>query len=435
MKFTTTLALAATGSAFVLPEPRVFEQLELENPQKPAEPSLWDKAPSVDALFADAKNIFEHLVTDAKDAAHTVGDKLSDFFADEFDNEDHPRHPHHPHQPTDKTIYQLISESKYTTKFAKIVSEYEDIVNLLNSTDAGNHTLFAPVDSAFEHIPDDKKPSKEFVEKVLQYHIADGSFSARRLLSTQTVPTVLKEKLLGDKQQRLRTSVGFGGLRINYFTKVVGGNVQATNGFVHGVNHILIPPPFVGRELTLLPSYFSTLLLAYEKTDFTNFIHNVPQIGATLFAPSNNAWAKLGPRANAFLFNSERGLKYLEALLKYQMVVNTTLYTDAIYEAKTTTERYHVDLPTLLGETHISVDIATWGLFTKATINGYVPVVARDNVAKNGVIQVVGRVPFPPHKPHNPSADSMFDGEVEVDDIIARLAPYVEPKENEPGEL
>ena len=50
------------------------------------------------------------------------------------------------------------------------------------------------------------------------------------------------------------------------------------------------------------------------------------------FAPSNFAFQKLGPRINAFLFSSY-GLKYLKALLKYHVVVNQTLYSDAYYKA------------------------------------------------------------------------------------------------------
>ena len=51
----------------------------------------------------------------------------------------------------------------------------------------------------------------------------------------------------------------------------------------------------------------------------------------TLFAPSNFAFKLLGPKINAFLFSSY-GLKYLEALLKYHVVSDQTLYSDAYYK-------------------------------------------------------------------------------------------------------
>ena len=56
-------------------------------------------------------------------------------------------------------------------------------------------------------------------------------------------------------------------------------------------------------------------------------------MGGTLFAPSNFAFQKLGPRINGFLF-STYGQKYLKALLKYHVVANQTLYSDAYYKAE-----------------------------------------------------------------------------------------------------
>ncbi|KAF6788431.1 fasciclin domain-containing protein, partial [Colletotrichum sojae] len=234
------------------------------------------------------------------------------------------------------------------------------------------------------------------------------------------------------KPQRLRTSVGLGGVRINFYARVVAVNIRAKNGIIHAVNNLIIPPPLVGRELTLLPSQFSTLLLAYEKTDFVKYIHGVKSTGTTVFAPSNNAFARLGPKANAFLFNSPTGLKFLKALLKYQIVANTTLYSDAIYrpdEKKDVNvmEHYHVDLPTLLDGKNIAVDVATWRGWTRVKLNGYIPIVVADGIAKNGVIHVPGRVPIPPHKHKNDNVD----GEISVDELKERLVDYVDEKQED----
>jgi hypothetical protein len=54
----------------------------------------------------------------------------------------------------------------------------------------------------------------------------------------------------------------------------------------------------IGRVISLFPAQFSTLLLAYDKTDFVKFVHNVKMNGSTVFAPSNSAWERLGPKAN-----------------------------------------------------------------------------------------------------------------------------------------
>lgn len=207
---------------------------------------------------------------------------------------------------------------------------------------------------------------------------------------------------------------------------------------IHAVDHILVPPPYIGRELNLLPTVFSTLLLAYEKTDFVSFLHGLEVNGTTLFAPTNRAWARLGPGANAFLFNTEKGKGFLKALLKYQIVPNTTLYSDALYtntassdeiEADGYGSSHHFDLTTLLHGLPIAVDVSKWGPIVKFVVNRYIHVVVRDGIAKNGVIQVVDKVPFPPHKHHH--REVAWDGEEEIDveDLIERLADYVDDEE------
>lgn len=214
---------------------------------------------------------------------------------------------------------------------------------------------------------------------------------------------------------------------------------QAKNGFIHAIDHILVPPASIGREISLFPAAFSTLLLAYEKTDFVKFVHGQHFVGSTVFAPSNKAWEKLGPAANAYLFNTEDGKKHLEALLKYQIVPNTTVYSDEIYygdEKKVSVddlianEHFHIQLPTLLKK-DLSVDIYTLKLWTSMVVNGAVKVGFLDGIGKNGVIQVVDDIPVPHGKAGDGGADN-----IDVEELKRRLDDFVESEESEqPGEL
>ncbi|KAF6805499.1 fasciclin domain-containing protein [Colletotrichum musicola] len=425
MKAVAALSCVAVANAFILPDPKIFEQVALKN----EDASWWDHVPSKDSFVSTVEDGIDSLSSHIQSALHSVHETVDDVenrFEHLLQEEifDDPK-------TSDKTIYELISESEYTTAFAKLVNDYDDIVDVLKSTKA-NHTLFVPTNRAFEHIPKHKKPSKEVIEAILKYHVGIGDYDAKRVLRTHTLPTLLNEPWLGDKPQRLRTSVGLGGVRINFYARVVAVNIRAKNGIIHAVNSLIIPPPLVGRELTLLPSQFSTLLLAYEKTDFVKYIHGVKSTGTTVFAPSNNAFARLGPKANAFLFNSPTGLKFLKALLKYQIVANTTLYSDAIYKLDekkdvNVMEHYHVDLPTLLCGKNIAVDVATWRGWTRVKLNGYIPIVVADGIAKNGVIHVPGRVPIPPHKHKKDNVE----GEISVEELKERLADYIDEKKED----
>lgn len=232
MKSITLLPLAAAAAnAFVIPDIESFSELPVHGVQPHDDASWLDWLPSADSISSSVHNTVDSLSSTIEDAIDNVKGTFEAELESLFDEEedygmdsssiDVSNRPHHGHKKSEKTIYQLISECKYTSKFAKLVDEYDDIVQLLNGTSA-NYTLFVPVDDAFKHIPEDKKPSKEFVEAVLKYHIGLGLYPAGRVLVTHTLPTALNEPFLGGKPQRLRTSVGLlSGVRVNFYSKVV----------------------------------------------------------------------------------------------------------------------------------------------------------------------------------------------------------------------
>ena len=196
-------------------------------------------------------------------------------------------------------------------------------------------------------------------------------------------------------------------------------------GVIHGVDSLILPPPKVIDIIQLLPGQFSTLELAANKTGL-DLGDTSTHTGGTIFAPSNFAFQKLGPKINAFLF-SKYGLKYLKALLEYHLVADITLYSDAIYMAETESQgvpkgQYHIDLPTALEDKTLSVDIARFGRLITIKVNGYTRVTVSDGIAKDGVIQVVSDVLIPPKKPGMPDMDVE---EMTVEGLKERLEPYV----------
>ena len=113
--------------------------------------------------------------------------------------------------------------------------------------------------------------------------------------------------------------------------------------------------------IDLLPGEFSTLELGLAKTGLIHALNDTSNhVGGTLFAPSNFAFQKLGPKINAFLF-STYGQKYLKALLKYHVVANQTLYSDAYYKADEA-----VDNSIPKGYFHVRYLLSTIMLYIKA---------------------------------------------------------------------
>lgn len=158
--------------------------------------------------------------------------------------------------------------------------------------------------------------------------------------------------------------------------------------------------------------------------------------GGTFFAPPNSAFKKLGPRINAFLF-SPYGAKYLKALLEYHVVANQTLYSNAYYGPAAAEVKgadsvetdavpyFHFDLPTLLEDKSLAVDVTRYGPFISMKINGFVRVVVQDGLAKDGVIQVVSNVLIPPKPAAGAEMEYWHGEEMSVEDLKERLDPYV----------
>ncbi|KAL8962341.1 MAG: hypothetical protein Q9193_001234 [Seirophora villosa] len=454
MKVSYILPLAALSSAFVIPDEQVISQIAIES-HKSAD-SAFDKLPSKTQVVEKIENTFEkagesldksvkcskHALDAAIDYTARTGNHLSkqvyqtgfdagswlDTNTDLGSNTDYGHH-----NKPNQTVYQLITSSKYTTKLAAAINEFPDLVILLNGTLA-DYTVFAPVDSAFEKIPEDApKPSKETLEKVLLYHISPEYYPAGKVLVTHTVPTALTVDTVGVGPQRLSTNIGLKGLTVNYYSRIIAINVFGTNGVIHGIDSLLVPPPNVADIISFLPAEFSTLELGLTKTGlFAPLNDTSNHYGGTVFAPSNFAFQKLPTKITAFLFSSY-GTKYLKALLQYHIVANQTLYSDAYYAADSVGEAdnkipkgiFHIDLPTLLEDRSLAVDVARYGRLIEIKVNAFARVDIPDGIAADGVIQVVSDVLIPPKRIDR--MEQHWQGEeLTVEDLKERLEPFIE---------
>lgn len=292
MKLTTLLPLAALSTALVIPDEAINQQLiAIEAEQTADSVGSWfnDKLSSINDVAEQAKDIFEDVVEAGENAIDTAMSTVYDvstkaknsfqchksmmaFDANEwlesginaiedmdldfdiFEEGDHPHHPppphhkrpHHPphhkkphhgdHKPN-LTVYELIAKSKYTTKLAKLINKYPNLVEALNGT-ASNFTVFAPTDKAFEKIPDHHKDiSEELLYQILAYHISPDFYPAGRVLVSHTIPTMKKEEHLGGESQRLRVGLGLKGLAVNFYSRIVAINIvrppQLSPLFIH----------------------------------------------------------------------------------------------------------------------------------------------------------------------------------------------------------
>ena len=420
-------------------EPRPAPKSALSKISGQAHELLNELEDTASDFFDSSKTILDQAIDYAEDAGEFVKERchktafdaqswIESASSDIGDFEKNHGHHGHPHKPN-LTVYELIAKSKYTTKLAALINEYDDLVELLNGTST-NFTVFAPTDYAFEKVPKHApKPSKEDLKKLLTYHVSAEFYPAGRVLVSHTVPTLLAGEGIGGEPQRLSTNIGIKGLTVNFYSRIVAIDIFGTNGVIHGVSSILVPPPKAATVISLLPGEFSTLELGLEKTGLFEAINDTSNhVGGTIFAPSNFAFQKLGPKINAFLF-SKYGKKYLKALLAYHVVANQTLYSDAYYKADAPAEvkdipkgYFHVDLPTLLKGKSLSVDVARYGRLISMKINAFSDVTVEDGIVYDGVIQLVSNVLIPPKSVGDGIMQEWNGEELEVEDLKERLA-------------
>lgn len=230
-------SLAVLANALIIPQ--AYDQGILDNlrhtpsnDEHPDDAQSWDFLPSQDDVHSIFDEGIEAIKTGIDDVLHTATDfrdqfqaQLREAFGDISEEVDEADESVVGHDHSKHTIYQLISKSKHTTRFAKAVDEYPEVVKLLNSTEA-NYTLFVPVDEAFDDIPKGhEKPSKEFIKDVLLYHVGLGTYPARRILGTHTIATAYDEKFLGEEPQRLRVGLGLKGVNVNFYSRVIAVDI------------------------------------------------------------------------------------------------------------------------------------------------------------------------------------------------------------------
>lgn len=101
----------------------------------------------------------------------------------------------------------------------------------------GPYTVFAPTDAAFKKVPKTTLrallANKAKLKAVLLYHVVAGKVTAADVVKLRSAKT------LNGKKVRIRVS----GANVFVNTsKVVKADVMATNGVIHVVNRVLIPP-------------------------------------------------------------------------------------------------------------------------------------------------------------------------------------------------
>lgn len=135
-----------------------------------------------------------------------------------------------------KTISELAVSSKSLSTLVAALKA-ADLVDTLSGE--GPFTVFAPTNDAFAKLPKAtlakllKPENKEMLKKILTYHVVPAAVTSKMLKSGQQVETVegskITVKIKGKK------------VMINNAT-VLKADVAASNGVVHSIDTVIMPP-------------------------------------------------------------------------------------------------------------------------------------------------------------------------------------------------
>jgi uncharacterized surface protein with fasciclin (FAS1) repeats len=113
------------------------------------------------------------------------------------------------------------------------VVEATDLVDLLKSP--GPFTLFAPVDAAFERMPegalDKLLQDSPRLKKILTYHIVSGDVRSDNFIEIDEAPTIEGSVLVIDSSN---------GYKVNQAI-VLQPDILAENGVIHVIDSIVMP--------------------------------------------------------------------------------------------------------------------------------------------------------------------------------------------------
>ncbi|WP_461125451.1 fasciclin domain-containing protein [Spirosoma aerophilum] len=292
--------------------------------------------------------------------------------------------------PTLMTIGELVNTgSKFTLLKETLVRAGLDGA----LAQPGTYTVFAPTDDAFKAFgyvdaAAIKAAPVELLKVVLQYHVLGTRVAAADI---PTAVNTAQQTLAGLPVYVSKVASGTGtatAVSING-ARVLQADGAASNGVVHAIDRVLLPPVFgniaatIQGIPTLLPTAsFKLLQAAVTKAGIGGALTGPGPL--TVFAPTDAAFKAVGIDSLAI---ANTPVATLTAILTYH-VLNSRTYSPTITNG--------ASLSTLQGGT-ITAGVSTTALTVTGKGNGgkASAIIGPDISATNGVVHIIDRLLLP----------------------------------------
>lgn len=133
-----------------------------------------------------------------------------------------------------KTIVGVASGDARFSTLVKLVKS----AGLATTLSKGSYTVFAPTDAAFAKVPKSTLTAlgkdKAKLRAVLLYHVVQGRVPASKVVTLKSAKTL--------NGASVKIAVKGGKVYLNGSTRVTKTDVKASNGVIHVIDQVLLPP-------------------------------------------------------------------------------------------------------------------------------------------------------------------------------------------------
>lgn len=260
-----------------------------------------------------------------------------------------------------------VSDPDFSTLVAAL--QKAELVTTLQSD--GLFTVFAPTNAAFNKLFTDLGVSgiddltKEQLTPILLYHVIGAKVESTDL--TNGYVTTLS---IGAGNKNVSLKVDATNLQLNGGVGITSADIEATNGVIHVIDEVLLPPTVV--DIAMDNENFSILVSALVKAELVETLQGDGPF--TVFAPTNDAF-------NA-LFTA-LGVSGIADLSKEAL---TPILLDHVVSGNVRSTDLTTGTVNTLNNS-INIDVTNG-----VKINGDINVVLADVQGTNGVVHVIDKV-------------------------------------------
>lgn len=235
----------------------------------------------------------------------------------------------------------------------------------------GPFTVFAPTDEAFAQLPDGTLDAllddTEALSSILLYHVVSGQVPAADVVELSSAMTVQGQPVVISAGDQVMVNDA----------SVVATDVAASNGIIHVIDSVIMPPQADIVDTAVGAGSFDTLVTAVQAAGLVETLKGDGPF--TVFAPTDEAFAALPEGTlESLLDNPDQ----LAEVLTYHVVPGRVFSGDVVgIEEADTVQGAAID---------VSVEMGS------VMLNDSAEVVQTDILTTNGVIHVIDSVILPP---------------------------------------